>query len=101
MTDQFPSAPADWGDVSFAVQSGYVDGFKRGHREGHRLGFEAGIRAASLRDLEFARLVEEEFHRRSLQGESAKALVSRLLDAARTEEQRQKYNYSFERRNAA
>lgn len=85
----FPEAPADWHDVSFGISSGYVAGYRAGHRDGHLAGFEQGIQVASARDEAFARMVEQEYHRRELQGESAKDLVRRLLDALRTEQNRQ------------
>lgn len=93
-----------WADLSFGIHSGRIAGYLEGHRVGHRdgwsAGFEAGAATARAQDAEFARMVEQEFHRRELQGQSAKDLVRQLLDALRTEEQRQKYNYSFERRAA-
>ncbi|MGO2376371.1 hypothetical protein [Brevibacterium aurantiacum] len=105
MPDPFPQAPSDWDDVSFGITSGRVAGYLEGHRAGHyagwSAGFEAGAASARAQDAEFARLVEQEYHRRELQGEIQKALVKRLIESARTEENRQKYPYPFERRNAA
>lgn len=78
-----------WTDVSFGINSGWINGYRLGHKDGHRSGFEQGIQVASARDLEFARMVEQEFHRRELQGERASDLVRRLIDALRTEQNRQ------------
>lgn len=96
----FPSTPAEWIDVSFGIQQGYLDGYRAGHRDGHLAGWEAGIRSATAQDAEFARVVEQEYHRRELQGESARDLVKRLLDALRTEENRAKHPH-FQTRRAA
>lgn len=94
-----------WADLSFGIRSGRIDGYLAGHRAGHyagwSAGFEAGAAAARAQDQEFARLVVQEFHRRELQGESAKALVRRLLDALRTEENRRHYPEHFQPRRAA
>lgn len=91
----FPETPADWHDVSSGVHFGYIDGFVAGHAAGHRAGwqagFEAGTESATARDLEFARMVEQEYHRRELQGERASDLVRRLIDALRTEQNRQNH----------
>ncbi|MGO3680332.1 hypothetical protein [Brevibacterium aurantiacum] len=91
-----------WADLSFGIHSGRIDGYLAGHRVGHRAGwsagFDAGVATARAQDKEFAEMVEQEFHRRELQGESNKTLVRRLLDALRTEENRQRFD---ERRRAA
>ncbi|WP_167559740.1 hypothetical protein [Brevibacterium sp. LS14] len=86
-----PDYPPEWWDVSFGIRSGYVDGYRDGHRDGHYAGWEAGIRAASAQDAEFARMVEQEFHRRELQGEREADLVRRIIDALRTEQNRQNF----------
>lgn len=91
----FPEPPADWHDVSFGITSGFLDGYRAGHRDGHLAGWEAGIRSAAAQDLEFARIVEQELHRRELQGESARALVKRLIDALRTEQNRQNHPHFY------
>lgn len=105
MTDHNEDTGSSWFDVSFGIHSGRVAGYLEGHRVGHRdgwsAGFEAGAATTRAQDAEFARLVEQEYHRRELQGEIQKALVKRLIESARTEENRQKYPYPFERRNAA
>lgn len=91
----FPETPAQWHDVSFGITSGFLEGYRQGHRDGHYAGWEAGIRSASAQDAQFARIVEQEFHRRELQGESAKDLVRRLIDALRTEENRSKHPHFY------
>lgn len=87
----FPETPAEWSDVSFGITSGFIEGYQRGHRDGHRAGFEQGIQVATARDLEFARMVEQEYHRRTLQGEREADLVRRLIDALRTEQNRENH----------
>lgn len=96
----FPSTQAEWIDVSFGVQQGYLAGYRAGHRDGHLAGWEAGIRSASAQDTVFAQMVEQEYHRRELQGEREADLVKRLLDALRTEENRAKHPH-FQTRRAA
>lgn len=93
--------PADWQEVSFGIQQGYLSGYLAGHAVGHRDGFEQGIRVASARDETFARMVEQEFHRRTLQGEREADLVRRLLDALRTEQNRQNDPNFYSHRRAA
>ncbi|HCG56408.1 MULTISPECIES: hypothetical protein [Brevibacterium] len=103
-------ADCKWYDVAFAIQSAAREAYLRGDRSGHErgwkgawnraweTGFESGVQFATAQDAEFAQMVEQEYHRRELQGESSKTLVRRLLDALRTEENRQRFD---ERRRAA
>lgn len=102
MTNHDEDNGSSYFDVSFGIHSGRIAGYLEGHRVGHRAGwsagFEAGVATARAQDHEFASLVEQEYHRRQLQGESSKDLVRRLLDALRTEENRQRFD---ERRAAA
>ena len=109
----FPQTPASWEDVAFAVASARREGYLLGHRDGHRrgwdqsaeahwkAGWESGVEYATARDLEFARMVEQEFHRRELQGERTRDLVRRLIEAGRTAENRRKFNQRFPGRAAA
>lgn len=95
MTEPFLGPAALWSDVSQALVWGERNGYTLGYRQGHRDGFVSGQAAAQAQDLEFARMVEQEFHRRELQGESAKDLVRRLIDALRTEENRSKHPHFY------
>lgn len=96
-----PDYPPEWEDVSFAIRSGFIDGYRAGHRDGHLAGFEQGTRVASARDEVFAQMVEQEYHRRELQGERASDLVRRLLDALRTGRNRQNDPNFYPHRRAA
>lgn len=105
--------PADWNDVALGITAAGQQQYLLGHRDGHRLGWHqsadahwqagwaSGVEYATVGNLEFARMVEQEFHRRELQGERARDLVRRLIDATRTAENRRKFAQQFERRDAA
>lgn len=97
-----------------AVEYGRGIGRAEGDRDGHKRGwyqaadifwtkgFEAGVESARASDLEFARMVEQEYHRRELQGERTRDLVHQLIESARTAENRRKWAQRFNgRRDAA
>lgn len=109
----FPETPASWEDVAFAVASARREGYLLGHQDGHRLGWHqsadahwkagwnSGVEYARARDLEFAHVVAQEYQALELQGERGRDLVRRLIDAAKTAENRRKFAQQFERRHAA
>lgn len=101
MTEPFLGPAALWSDVSQALVWGERNGYTLGYRQGHRDGFVSGQAAAQAQDAEFAALVEQEFHRRTLQGEREADLVRRLIDALRTEQNRQNHPHFYPHRRAA
>lgn len=81
----FPETPADWNDVSFGVQQGYLSGWLAGHKAGHLQGWQAGLDAGALRDETFIRALADEIRRRDLDDDKdtsgIRQWISKLIDS--------------------